>query len=281
MKVKNIILLFTIAFVALSQCKKEPEEPYPNENIVMDNAQAALYFHTIFREAEHAWAFINDKDYKPDTYADPENKPPITKSYIYNAVTNDVTINYNAWVTNNLLLAGTIRVGFQTNSYRIPDKVANVYLTDFSINGQTIMGEPSIKYKKSGDNDQYTYTFTDGVIRKKGISMPVLISGNITDGQYERIEGGETLLSQGDDVWAYYGTMKGLLHEDPKLNYTNKVLNTYIDENGENGIIHFTMDANCKTASKGVSQITIPERPDIVYGYFCRSVDFISVTNVH
>ena len=68
MKIRNIILL-TIAIVSLCDCSKDtPEEPYSNKDIVEVNAQAALYFHTVFREAENAWAFINSKEYKPDAY---------------------------------------------------------------------------------------------------------------------------------------------------------------------------------------------------------------------
>ena len=278
MKTRNVIIFFVV-FVALIQCKKEPEEPYSNENIVRDNAQAALYFHTIFREAEHAWAFINDLKYEPGTYADPANKPAAFKNYTFNDNDKDVTISYNAWVTNNLLLMGTIRVKFELNSYRVPDRAANVYLADFSINGHNISGEPLLKYR-AGDNDQYIYSLTAGLIREKGISMPALISGSITDGRYERIEGGDDPLSQDDNLWAYYGVMKGMLHDDPNLNYTNTVLNSFIMENGENGIVHFTMDANCKTAKKGVSRITIPGRPDIDMWYRCSEVDFESINNV-
>ena len=275
MKIRNIIL-FLFVFCALSQCKKEPEEPYSNEHIILDNAQAALFFHVIFREAENAWAFIHEKNYESGTYHDPENKPNVTKSYTYNVATNDVTINYNAWPSNNLLLVGTLRVGFRVDSYRIDGSVANVYLSEFSIDGNDIRGVPSIK--RSSDN-KYTYNFIDGAVYERGVNMPVLITGKIENGQYERIEGGDTF-TQDDDVWAYSGTMTGMLHDNPKLNYTNKVLTSYIFENGDNGVIHFTMDKNCLTAKKGVSEITIKDRPDITFGYFCTDIKFISVEHV-
>ena len=242
----------------------------------MDNAQAALYFHTIFREAENAWAFIHENKYEPDTYDDPANNPTKFKKYIYDDDTKDVTINYNAWVTNHLLLVGTIRVKFAKDSYQNNGAKANVFLTDFSINGQDVRGEPTIT--RNNDN-KYSFIFVDGAIYETGASG-LLISGSIESGQYERIEGGGTQ-SQDDDVWAYSGTMKGMLHEEPKLTYTNKVLTSYVDENGENGIIHFTMSSKCNTARKGVSQITIPGREDIIYGYFCSEIIFLSVTNIH
>ena len=247
----------------------------------MDNAQAALYFHTIFREAEIAWAFIHEKKYVSGTYDDPASKSTFYRKYTckdnINAI--DVTINYNAWVSNHLLLSGTIIVQFPLNSYHSDGMVANVLLTGFSINGHDVRGESSIKYKK-GSNDQYTYNVFEGAIHEEGYSKPVLITGSITNGQYERTEEDETS-SQDDDVWVYYGTMKGMLHNDPKLNYTNEILISYTD-GGEvkNGKVHYKMD--CETYRRqGVSKISIPNRPEIIYGYFCSNIDFVSVTNVH
>ena len=250
--------------------------PYSNENIMLDNAQAALFFHTIFREAENAWAFIHEKDYEPGTYYDPANRQTVTKTYIYDA--NDVTIEYKAWATSHLLLTGTIRVGFKIDSYRIDKSIANIYLIDFSIDGHDVMGEPAIQ--RISDNN---YSFDiDCTIHEQGVNKPVLITGKIENGQYERIEGGETLLLQDDDVWAYSGTMTGMLHNDPKLVYTNTKF-PYTDENGEeqDGTILFTMNPACKTAQKGASLITIKERPDIAFAYFCTVVDFFSVEHIH
>jgi len=239
---------------------------------MLDNAQAMLFFHTIFREAENAWAFVHEKNYESFTFTDEKN-PTITKKYIYDTANKDITITYRAWVTNKLLLVGTIRVRFEINSYLSDGMLANIFLPDFSINGHDVRGESSIR--RSSDN-KYVFNFVDGSIHEQGVSMPVLITGNIDNGQYERIEGGDKF-SQDDDVWAYSGTMTGMLHEEPKLTYTNKV----IDENDAtiSGTVYFTM--NCKTIEKGVSLITIPERPDIIYGYYCSEVRFISVKHVY
>ena len=290
---RNIVIL-AVAVVLLIQCnKKEPEEqPYPNESIVLDNAQGALYFHTVFREAENAWALIDSVDYKAGTYKDPGNVGRKTKEYTYeeDEVKSLVTIKYNAWVSNNLLLVGTIIVDFEKNSYRREGKIAKIKLSDFAINGQDVRGTPRITYNRKAaisGNDTYTYNLTDpSTIHEEGYNKPVLISGS-GSGSYERIEGGYTF-EQDDDVWTFSMTMKGRIRENPKLNYTNTVLATasysYKDENGEevtreNGKVHYTM--NCKIAQHGLSQITIPGRDVITYFYFCSHVEFISVTDIH
>ena len=279
MKTGNIILL--AAVLVLCQCKKDSEEPYPNENIVMDNAQAALYFHTVFREAEYAWAFIDSKGYKEGTYTDDANRVAGSKELIYNENTKIVTIKYHIWETNHLTLAGSMDVKFGVSSYRDDGQIANVYLTDLSINWQTVVGESAIKYRKGENsaNDYYMYTLLEGAaIHEEGGSMPVLISSTITNGQYERIEGCETLM-QGDDLWAFSGVMTGLLHNDPNLKYTNTVIPNYtLNGESKNGRIYYTM--NCKLAKQGFSQITIAKRPDIFFEYDCSKYNFVSVTQV-
>ena len=283
MKTRNVILS-VIAIIALCECTKESKEPYPNEYIVRDNAQAALYFHTVFREAENAWAFIDSVKYKSGVYADQSNPSPAVKNLTYNESTNIVTVEYNAWVSNNLLLVGTISVKFVKDSYRMNTYKASVYLTDFSIEGYNIVGEFTIGYREvnNSTNDHYTFEITDGAIHEKGSSKPVLISGSVTNGQYERVEGNKKFL-QDDDTWAYTGTMTGTLRDDPNQKYTNTVLTeyTYIAENGEekNGIVHYSF-GDCTTATSGVSQIKISGRSDIIYGYFCKEIDFLSVTRV-
>ena len=279
MKLKNIIIL--AAFVFLCQCKKNPEEPYSNLDIVRDNAQAGLYFHAVFREAENAWAFINSIGYKEGTYPDAANQPSIYKEMAYNDSTDIVTIEYRAWPTNHLLLSGCIKLRFDTCSYRIDGKLANVYLSDFSINGQSVVGESSIRYRKvaNNTNDNYTFILLDGTaIHKQGRSMPVLISSTMANGQYERIKGNETF-SQDDDIWAFSGVMTGMLHNDPNLKYTNTVIPT-VTINGENEDIRIYYSMNCKFAQKGFSHITFPKRPDINFLYNCSEYIFDSVTRV-
>ena len=277
---KYIITFAAIIF--LCQCKKNPEEPYPNENVVMDNAQAALYFHTIFREVENAWAFVDSMDYRDGPYPDEASKSTFYKKLTYDGNAEIVTIEYNAWETNHLFLWGTITVSFNVDSYRREGKIAHVLLTDFAINQQYVEGQVSIKFnKRTGDNDNYTFTLLEGAaIHEYGHAMPVLISCTISNGQYERTEGNKTLI-QDDDVWVYTGVMTGMLHNDPNLKYTNTVNTTSpYEENGvrKDGKIYYSM--NCMFAEQGLSQITIPKRPTIVYLYGCSGYFFESVTHI-
>jgi hypothetical protein len=235
MKTTKIIVL-SVALVALSQCKKNPPEPYSNEKIVMDNAQAALYFHTVFREAENAWAFIHDREYVEKTYTDSASTQAVFKKLTYGPYKDVVTkkmmtIEYNEWESNQLLLRGQMDVIFdKDSSYRKDGKIANVELKDFSINGQNVVGEVTLKYKKSASNpdvppkDQYTFTLLNGAaICEKDYSSTVLISCAIANGQYERTTGYGTL-DQEDDVWIFSGATTGMLRNDPNLKYTNTVI---------------------------------------------------------
>jgi len=272
---KNIIIFAAVIF--LCQCEKVTKVPYANDRIVEDNAQAALYFHTVFREAENAWAFIDSVDYAEGVYKDPASTLTVYKELTYNDTTNTVSIEYHDWQTNHLLLMGNMDVVFK-DSYRKNGVVANIYLSGFSINGQNVVGEPSIKYTGSNTKVQYTYTLNNAAIYEEGNSKQVLISGTISNGQYERIEGNETW-TQDDDVWAYSGEMKGQLRNDPNLKYTNTVLSTYM-VNGEsiNGKINYNMD--CTTARQGISQIKIPGRSDIIFFYGCSECYLISVSHI-
>ena len=282
--IKTCIL--AVVLVALSQCKKDSQEPYSNENIVMDNAQAALFFHTVFREAEYAWAFIHRQKYEEKTYTDSASTATVYKKLTYEPYKNIetkknmVTIEYHEWESNGLLLRGNIFVVFDNDSsYRKDGKLANVELKDFSINGQNVVGEATLKYRKAASNpdtskDQYTYTLLNGAaIYGKDYSKKVLVTSAISNGQYERTEGYKTL-TQDDDVWVYVsGEMKGTLHDDPKLKYTNTVTATYMNKDAK---VYYTMD--CKPASQGFSIIKITGRPDIVYWYRCDQIFFGSVT---
>ncbi len=285
MKFRNIIIL-AVAIVSLSQCKKDSEESYPNENIVMDNAQAALYFHTIFREAENAWGFVDSVKYVSKAYPNPANTPTSYKIITYDKSAKTVTIEYNAWVVANQLLIGTIYFTVVENAYR-PQTTGiiasiTVDLTDFSINQQSVTGSSKIQYvyKVDSKNDHYTYTLYKGAaIYKAGVNMPVIITGEISEGQYERTKGSATY-TQKDDEWAYSGAMTGMLHDDPNLKYTNTVLTSYtVDGEKMDGTVYFTL--NCTTAKQGVSQIKISGRPDIIYGYECSGIYYESVTNVN
>jgi hypothetical protein len=283
MKFRNIIIL-AVAIVLLSQCKKDSEEPYSNEKIVLDNTQAALYFHTVFREAEYAWGFVDSVGYVSKTYEDKIGTA--TKKLTYDEDTKQVTVEYNAWVAANQLLVGTIYFTVTENAYKPQTDVITafitVHLTDFSINYQSVTGSSKLQYRYvDGKNDQYACTLFDGsAIHEAGANKPVIITGAIANGQYERTKGSVTY-TQKDDEWAYTGTMTGMLHDDPNLKYTNTVIPTYTMGNGEivDGTVYFT--PSCTKVWQGISEIKIPGRPDITYQYGCSSVFFMSVTTVN
>ena len=280
MKIQSVILL-AVVFLVFSRCNKKSEEPYSNVDIVMDNAQAALYFHTVFCEAESAWAFadINEYEEKTDTEGTDLNFKKLTYSHV-SETKDSVVIEYQDWeLTNHLSLTGKIIVTFDTISYRIDSKTASVLLSDFSINRQTVVGEATIRYRKTSakPNGQYVYNLLNGAhIREAGTSA-MLISCVISNGEYERIEGNDTL----DDVWAFSGVMSGTLHDDPNLKYTNTVSATLsIDGKNIDVRTHYTM--NCITAYQGLAQIKIAKRPDIFYIYNCSKLEFESTThNIH
>ena len=290
MKIKNIILLF-FTIILLVHCKKEPEKPYLDEFILRDNAMATVYFHTVFREAENAWAFIDVKEYISGEYPDPANvEPTKCRNFSYDNEKNIVTIEYNAWVSTsfpNLLLAGNIFVSFDKLKYRVNGAAATVRLNGFTINGQMVTGESKITYQKveNSEYDHYNYTHVvvGGVapsIHEKGISMPVLISGAISNARYIRTAGSKTKAKEEEDIWTYSGTMTGKLGKGQSLNYTNAILSSYIDEDGKaiDGTVLFT--AKCDFAEKGVAQIKIPGRPDITYSYNCSGADYVTITHV-
>ena len=277
MKPRNILLL-SFAIILLATCNKNAEEPYSVDNILTDNALAAIYFHTIFREAENTWVLVDSIiKYKTETYEIPANRPA-SKTLTYNADTDTVTVKYNEWPSGGHLLSGTMYVTFIKNAYCTVDGAkADIKLNDFSINGQMVTADSRITYKKVNNSktDHFTYTLLDGAaIREKGTSMPVIITGTISNGQYNRIEGGETL-TQEDDVWEYSGRMTGTLGKGLSMKYTNEVQSSF---QGENGTVHFTTD--CKFAEQGIAKITITGRPDIFYGYYCSGVYYETVTHV-
>lgn len=274
MKIKYIVI-FAFVIFSLNQCNKnEAVTSYSNESIVIDQAQAAMYFQIVFREAEHAWALMDSIDYVEDSQIDPASTSTMFKKLTYNDSANIVTIEYQSWETNNYHLSGIIDVRFDKDVYRKEGEVANVYLEGFSINGQKMVGESSLKYRieKDNVNDVYTYILLNGsAIHEEGASMPQLISGSIANARYERIEGGATF-EPDDDVWTFSGTMTGMLRETPSLRYTNKVLT-------RDGPVQYAM--NCKVARQGVSEIEIKGRPNVVYYYFCSEVFYFSSTDVN
>ena len=270
LRTKIVVILVVGVIFAFCQCKSDKVEEYSYESIALDNVQAALYFHTIFREVEYAWAFVDDAEY--EKFEQPEKWTTADKN-VYKELTYDgekATITYYAWVTaDNLLLVGTIIVDIAEYSYRSTGKIASVLLQNFSIQGQDISGGNSkIQLKcqnvESNENDIYSFSnITNVAIHEEGYNKPVLISASISNGQYERIAGSDTFKPD-DDVWAYWGTMTGTIHEDPKLKYTNIV--------AKDNAINYNI-ANCEYGAQGEAKITIQGRSDIVCKYNCTGVE--------
>jgi hypothetical protein len=248
--------------VSVQQCKDDEEKTtYPNISIVADNAVAAVCFHTIFREVENAWALVDSVSYTDLNIN--YQKEHRTKSLSYVASSGIITIEYHAWATNFKSLGGTINVEIPILSYGVKDMLAKISLSGFSIDGQDITGggNSTLKYNKgeTDENDKYLFNLSNTDIHEMGVNKPVLISGSISNGLYERTEGGDTP-SMNDDEWKYTGNMTGMLMNDPKLKYTNRVIEA----------LYFTM--NCKTAKKGHAQITIAGREEIRFLYGCTEI---------
>jgi len=283
LKIKKITILL-ICFALFNQCDEKTKEPVSNLDIVRYNAQAAMYFHTIFSEAEFAWAYVHNKDYYPFTNERIERSATVYKELNYDGST--VTVAYNAWTTDNgLIIVGDLRVESVTlHSYRNNEKTVKITLDIFSINRQHVRGHAWIQpnNKEDNPNDFYLFTLSDGATIHedpiKNEKMPTLISASIERGSYERVQGGETLLDQVDDVWIYSGgIMKGIILNDSRLSYTNTIINTSIDANtNENIDTKLRFSANCITAQWGVSKIVISERPDIIFIYKCSEIEYES-----
>ena len=112
MKTRNVIILSIGIVFALSQCKDDDEVEYSNSEIVIDNVLATLYFHTVFYEAEYAWAIV-DSFLNYSSSEDYIERHKINNNafkmltYVDTAKIHVATIEYNEWETNNLILNGT------------------------------------------------------------------------------------------------------------------------------------------------------------------------------
>jgi len=262
-----------VVFLVFSQCDSTEDEPYSNISIIVDNAKAAMYFHTVFREAERAWYVVDSMDYK--SFVDTVTAgTAIFKIYTYDDEANTVTVSYNAWVTDNgLALMGTLRVGFEKFSYRVNGRIASVSLTNFSINNQDIRGvDARITNRNEEDenhNDLYDFTIPAGAaIHEVGIHMPVIISASITNGRYERAE---------DGAWIYWGgTMSGMIRGDVNLSYSNTIISTSTNLAGETVDTRLRYSADCIIAQWGVSKIVVSGRPDIFFEYRCSQIYYRS-----
>ncbi len=279
MNLKNIFL-FIIVISIFGGCKKDSEESITNEQILENNAQAVMYFHTIFRESENAWAVVDSINYDPTNIVE-EKVGSSYRKISYNSDTNTVTVEYNAWVSGRMQLGGKVYIKVP-NRYKENGSTAAVTLESFSIQAQRVTGAATLTYSKveGSETDHYQYKLTNGAIyHQDETQLQVLITANIQNGAYERTAGGNTV-DQKNDLWAYTGTMTGLLYEDPNMSYTNNVLTSYVDGSGatQNGTVYYSL--GCLTAKEGVAQIKTSGRSDITYQYDCSEYFYVSVTKI-
>ena len=275
----KFFFIIVVAFAALNQCQKESTKPYTNLDIAFDNERAAFYLHTLFSEAENAWAFVDANEYK--SFGPIEIAPSDARSYkkvIFNENTDTVTVEYRAWLSpSNLVLDGTLTVGVDTLSYRSSGKIARVETVGFAVGGQNVNYRATLQYKNVEEdaNDQYTYNLLDGTaIYEKRNNAPLLITTVIRNGNYERTEGGDTF-SHDDDVWKYWGVMTGMLREKPDMKYTNTVTPTIV-EDGVTYDAAMYYEPGCITARQGLSLIEIKGRDNVLYMCMCSQIDFRS-----
>jgi hypothetical protein len=261
MKLK-FILAVSVSVLLLYGCKHDNGAySYTVGDIVQYNAQAAIYFHTIFREAENAWAFIHEKKYDTQVYTE-ETGASYKKIYCGETEGSQCIINieYNSWLSGTFHLMGKITVTLpDKNVYRQEGKTAGVKLSDdFSIAQQRVTGSSSMTFVKNAEdaNDHYDYKLTSASIYDMD-DRQRLITAGISNGKYVRMGGNQTL-SPGDDIWALTATMTGQLFDDANMKYTNTVV-----DSGEP--VYFLM--NCPKAIGGVSDVIIPDRPYIRYTY--------------
>jgi len=274
----KIIIIIAIGFVfVLSQCKNE-DDTYSNSEIVLDNVNASLYFHTVFREAEYAWAVV-DSFFKYSTsepyieWHHKNNKTFRQLTYSDTAKIHVATVEYFEWEINNLILDGTFTILVDTfnNRYRLSRSTITVNLNDFFINEQHVSGSSKIQcLNVDSITDIYSYNLLNGAsIRMKGNNMPILITSTIPDGRYERKAGRDTF-EQHDDIWTFWGTMRGMIRESPNLNYTTTVIRDYA--------LIYSM--SCDYALDGIAKVTIKDFPDVYYRYECDKIFYETQENI-
>ena len=287
MKIKIAILL-TATVLLLCYCKKDDEKTsYIVDDVILSNAQAAVYFHVIFREAENAWAIIDEKGYLSEPVV--FESGTTGKKIISFEESGELllTIEYHTWTAGKVQLMGTMTVILPHKFYPAREnKPASIQLSDFSINGQRVIGFASFTYIPGveGSNDIYNYKLADAAVYDKESPNLKLITADIKNGRYERIEDGDTPINQSDDIWKFTATTTGMLYDDPKMKYTNTILqnNKYILGGDEvSGDVNFSVD--CVTAAKGLAEIKIPGWSSdlMLYAYACSDLIYHVQTDVH
>ncbi len=267
MKVKSVLL--AVAFlIMLLGCKKDSEESYSTEDMVFENTQATLYYHAIFREAENAWAQIDDLGYPTNEIVQTSGSSYKKMIYSANETTYVISIEYNNWTSGAVRLSGSMKVTLpDVGMYHVKDKQARVELTSFAVNDQRVAGTITMTYTTdpaAGTEAQlntYAYTVSNGIIYNLEEARQQDISVAITDGVYTQVEGASTKTDASDDVWTFTGTAKGQLYGNSELTYTNAV----VKSETLNGTLY--LNASCNKALQGVCTLTVNGYPNIAYSY--------------
>ena len=293
--IRRIFLIVAVAGI-FCRCGDDTDGPYSNYQIVIDNAMAVSYFHTVFVETENIWAIVHENAYHEGmvVFDQTQGYKEINIEYSEEEDANTVTVEYLDWKSNNHLLRGTIIVTFDANSYRRHQESARVTMSNFFIEGQIIAGVGTLQYRNANrdeseedeeseveeENDTYFFNLLDGAsIREQGRrgSSSVLITATIRNGNYERVFKGEAL-SPEDDVWKYWGSMTGILRERPTMRYTNTVVSSMsIDGQVHDVALYFL--PGCNIAASGISTITIQGLDEIRYLNICEEVYYETLTH--
>ncbi|MDR2038389.1 MAG: hypothetical protein LBQ60_10750 [Bacteroidales bacterium] len=280
MKLKNIIIV-ALAVILLPTCKKDDDEvEYTPIDMVGDVVWATSYYSVIFREAEDAWALVDKNNYSTDPITEENEsrkktitfKEPSEGKFV-------VDIEYNAWSLNDMTLMGTITIDLPDKEvYGQSGRTAVIKLTNrFSVNGQIVTGNMPItcRFVTEGETqiDRYDYKLNTASIHSLEDDKKVIITCDVTNGSYTRIEGAETKADPKDDVWSFTGTMTGMLRDDANFTYSNTVSGT----EGETLLFKST----CYKALQGVCKLTVKGKSDMHYTYGTECDSKILIETIH
>ncbi|MDR1865839.1 MAG: hypothetical protein LBR08_09760 [Bacteroidales bacterium] len=250
-------------------CKKSANVSFAPEETVTDLAQTYLYYSMIFREAEHAWALIDHRQYpaEPVTETGANGAQRIFTWVETEEGKPELTVEYRAWTWGTATLAGKLTMNMPGKDlYRESGKTATVNFTGFSINRQNIAGYANITRAAAGDDgaDRYNYSFNNSSIYDE-TGQQVIIASTMTNGSLTRVEGGDTHPVQEDDTWSFTGSMSGTLRNNISLKYSNAVSEPLFYE-----------WACGRKAMKGRCTLTV-NRQEIIYDYGASCNSQISI----
>lgn len=272
MKYPSIILLL-ISVLIFTHCKKDDDVVYNLSDLLIYNVQASAYFHVIFREAESAWAFIDEKKYSTEEFSFSGDGSSVKKiSLSESGGTYTLNITYNNWKTGPFNITGEMMITLPDKDlYQIEGKTANINLTGFSIHNQTVVGSAKFTYKKvEGDAaDYYDYTLTGGGIYMVNSDNDdeTHITAATTNGVYRCESRGNVSGEDNNDVWSFSAKITGDIEG---ITYTNTI----------NQAVTFTRD--CLKPYGGTATFEAKDHPstEFSYGADCGSdIEYRPITD--